>query len=286
MKNINKIVLFCSTLIATILLVPYTYTIQNGVALRTAEASAVAVVTSPFTYACSVTGSLSETSGNSGSTSPYWWLNSGAYMNLANGVCSTVSGNLSASNIWRQIYQSSDPIDTDSGYHPQNLFRLVTRAKWGGNISQQISVKTTALNKSVSLERNAWSGILLFNRYQNGDNLYYAGIRDDGHAVIKSKKNGVYKTLAEVPYFAGTYNRLTNPTLLPMNQWIAIKTEVSTNADNSVSIKLYVDNNNSGNFTLATSAVDRTNPILSSGYAGLRLDFRDAQFDNFKISSF
>jgi hypothetical protein len=109
-------------------------------------------------------------------------------MYLANGVCSTVTGNLPTNNAWRQIYQSSDPIDTDSGYHPQNLFRLVTRSKWGGNISQQISVKTTALNQSVSLERNAWSGILLFNRYQDGNNLYYAGIRDDGHAVIKSKK--------------------------------------------------------------------------------------------------
>jgi hypothetical protein len=286
MKKVYKMVLFSGTLITTILLAPYTYTSKDGVALNKAEASAVAVVKSPFTYSCGVPGRLSESANSNESTSPYWWLNSGAYMYLANGECSTVSGNLSLSNIWRQIYQSSDPIDTDSGLHPQNLFRLVTRAKWGGNISQQISVKTTALNKSASLERNAWSGILLFNRYQNGDNLYYAGIRDDGHAVIKSKKNGVYKTLAEVPYFAGTYNRLTNPTLLPMNQWIAIKTEVSTNPDNSVSIKLYVDKNNSGNFTLATSAVDRTNPILSSGYAGLRLDFRDAQFDNFKISSF
>jgi hypothetical protein len=71
-----------------------------------------------------------------------------------------------------------------------------------------------------------------------------------------------------------------------MNQWVTIKTEVKTNTDNSVSIKLYVDKDNTGNFILATSATDKTNPILSSGYAGLRLDFRDAQFDNFKISSF
>ena len=38
--------------------------------------------------------------------------------------------------------------------------------------------------------------MLLFNRYQDGQTLYYGGVRVDGAAVIKKKLAGVYTTLA------------------------------------------------------------------------------------------
>ncbi len=276
MSKINKFFFILSALVMVAALFPY----KANPLIKKAEAG-----TTLFTYNCSVEGRLQETGSMSSTTSPYWWLNSGGYMYLSGGVCKTVQGELPVSDFWRLLYNRNNPTDTDEGFHPQNIFRLVTKQKFGGDISQKISFNATTMNLSDSMERNAWSGVLLFNRYQDGNNLYYAGIRDDGHAVIKSKKNGAYTTLAEAPYFSGTYNRITNPTLLPFQEWMAIKTEIITNDDETVTIKLYVDNNNDGNWKLAVSATDKNNPILNAGYAGLRLDYRDALFDSYQIST-
>jgi len=227
--------------------------------------------------------STTEEAGNmSGSGSILWWISSGAYFYNANGVGATISGSLSATNPWRVAYYLSNPTDTDNGYHPQNIFRLVTRSTWQ-NYTQEVYTKTTALNLSASAERDAWSGIFFFNRYQDQNNLYYTGIRDDGHVVIKAKKNGTYTTLAEKAYWPGTYNRSTNPSLLPQNTWVGIKSEVTTLPDNTVSIKFYVDEGRTGVWTLALSAIDTKSPILNTGYGGIRGDFRDIQFDDYKI---
>jgi len=251
-------------------------------------ASVAAIVKSPFYYNFRVGGVLDEAGKIDNSSSPYFWLNSGGLFYLKDGIGKTAQGELGQFNKWRLAYATSNPTDTDNGYHPQNIFRLVTRSKWQ-NFTQEVYFKITKLNMSVSENRNASNGILFFNRYQNGDNLYYAGIRVDGTAVIKKKINGIYYTLAQKSFYYADakYNRDTNPNLIPGQKWTGLRSEVKTNPDNTVSIKLFIDKDKTGNWILAAEAKDDGKsyggaPILGEGYAGIRTDFMDVEFDDYR----
>lgn len=141
---------------------------------------------------------------------------------------------------------------------------------------------------SDSPERGGWSGILLFNRYVDGDNLYYAGIRTDGEAVIKKKKNGTYYTLASGQVYKGDadYNRDTNPNLIPGKQWIGLRSVITNDVGGRVHIKVYVDKQDNGVWTLVAQATDDgvsygDSAITQKGYAGLRSDYMDLEFDDY-----
>jgi hypothetical protein len=157
------------------------------------------------------------------------------------------------------------------------------------NFDQQVYFRITKINVSRSPERDRWSGIFLFNRYENADNLYYAGIRVDGYAVIKKKKDGVYYTLAYEPvYWAESgYDRDTNPNVIPGKQWIGLRSVVTNDATGNAHITLYVDKENNGIWTLAAQAVDNGlyggSVMTQKGYAGIRGDFMDLEFDNYQV---
>lgn len=248
------------------------------------HASTAAVVSSPFRYTFNFDGILQEAESQQESSSPYWWLNSGARLIISNGTGKTIQNELSPNDKWRLIYLSSNPIDTDNGYHPQNLFRLITRSKWQN--SQEIAYFRIIRDQlSSSPNRDAYNGLLLMSRYQDGNNLYYSGIRVDGNAIIKKKINGVYYTLASKKTFSGTYNKLLNPNLLPKNTWIGLKIQIN-NTNGKVYIKLYMDKNRTGNWTLIAEAIDDGkygSPLLNEGYAGIRTDFMDVEFDDFRM---
>src|SRR3989344_6468725 len=88
-------------------------------------------VTSPYLFNFNTNGSLPESGASNTSWSPYWWVNSGAYLKMVDGKGSTVLGSLPVSDPWRVLYAANNPTDTDNGYHPQNIFRLLSRSKWG-----------------------------------------------------------------------------------------------------------------------------------------------------------
>ena len=252
-------------------------------------ASVATAVSSPFYYTFKVDGVIDEIGKMDDSSSPYFWLNSGGQFLLKDGIGKTVQSELAKFNKWRLAYATSNPTDTDNGYHPQNIFRLVTRSKWQ-SFNQEIYFKITKSNLSTSINRNASNGVLLFNRYQDGNNLYYVGIRVDGFAVIKKKINGIYYTLAYKSFYNDItpYNRATNPNLIPAQKWIGLKSEVVTNTDNTVSIKLFIDKDKTGNWVLAAEPKDDGKTyggaaILNAGYAGIRTDFMDVEFDDYKI---
>jgi chitodextrinase len=249
--------------------------------LRTALTATVSLSLNGVTVqALEEQGSMAE------STSADWWLNSGAYyIDNGDGTQGTIQGSLASNDPWRTLYATDNPVDTDNGYHPQNIFRLVSRTNYE-NYQQEAYFKITKQNLSASTERDAWSGLLLFNRYRDSDNLYYAGIRADGTAVIKSKKNGNYTTMTQNTIFPGTYNRVTNPNLLPQNTWIGLRTRVQTNIDGSVTVTLYMDNGRTGTWTQIATATDRSNPILGSHAVGIRTDFMDVLFSNFSSREF
>ena len=99
-------------------------------ALALVEARAPVNVTSPFTYTFSQNGTLYEAGSDAETSSPYFWLNSGAKLIISGGTGKTIQGGLASNDKWRLIYLNSNPVDTDNGYHPQNIFRLFTRTKW------------------------------------------------------------------------------------------------------------------------------------------------------------
>jgi hypothetical protein len=184
-----------------------------GVALATAGTTVTnnsltgktATVGSTFDYLFNNAGELNETGAMSESSSPYWWLNSGGRLNIDGTVGSTIKGATSATDPWRLAYAANNPTDTDQGAHPQNLFRLVTKSTWQ-NVRAQAQFYISSDHFSTSPNRNASNGLLLMNRYADqGQTLYYTGVRVDGTAVIKKKYKGTYYTMAQKAVFPGTY---------------------------------------------------------------------------------
>jgi len=230
---------------------------------------------------------LEESGSMEESRSDKWWLNSGGRVFIDGKSIKTIQGELPIDDKWRKEYGSSNPLDTDQGYHPQNIFRLVTRDEWQ-NFSQQVYFQIKDDNLSKSPNRDRWSGVFLFNRYRDGNNLYYTGVRVDGAVVIKKKIDGVYYTLAYKKIYPGVFNRFNNPNLLPHGSWIGLKSEVKNTSASSILIKLYIDNERTGNWESVLEVIDRKgsygeNPILQQGHAGVRTDFMDVEFDNYRI---
>jgi hypothetical protein len=121
------------------------------------------------------------------------------------------------------------------------------------------------------------------SRYSNSDNLYYAGVRVDGAAVIKKKVGGRYYTIAYKSVFAGAaYDRAKNPSLLPKNRWMGLTSE-TLNTSEGVRIRFHV--NQGPAWALVFDVVDDGRyggaPFRSDGYTGLRTDFMDVSFDNY-----
>jgi hypothetical protein len=251
-----------------------------------------ALVASPFLYTFDSkepTDILNEAGSMKESESPYWWVNSGGYLILKNGTGSTILGSLEEGARWQSEYARTNPRDTDNGTHPQNIFRLVARSVWK-NFRQEAFFKIDKDNLSQSENRNESNGLLFFNHYQDGQNLYYTGIRVDGNAVIKKKIAGTYYTMAITQIFPGTYDHDKNPNLLPHNVWIGMRSEIIDNTDGSVEIRLYTDKGVPGQWQLVLSAKDDGKSfggkvIGKPGYAGIRTDFMDVEFKNYKLEN-
>lgn len=245
----------------------------------------------PFINGFTGSQSLNETASPDSSTDPYLWLDSGGvfYFDSARRVGRTISGDLPAYSPWRIIYQNSNPLDTDDGLHPQNIFRLVTRQKFI-NFGQEAYFRILKDNLSQSPNRNESNGLLFFLRYQDQDNLYYAGIRVDGSVVVKKKYHGDYTLLTLKNYFpGGIYDRNTNPNLVPKDTWIGLRAEIANAERGSVKIDVYVDNGRTGKWQHVVSAIDsRANsgsPIIDGpGGGGIRTDFMDVEISDYMIN--
>ena len=218
---------------------------------------------------------------------PDWWLNSGGYLYRTKKGATTVQGKLADNDSFRLLYAKSNPIDTDNGYRPQNILRLVTAAEFK-NFTQQVFFNIKQINKSNSPNRNQSNGVLLFHRYRDGNNLYYAGIRVDGYAVVKKKLHGKYYTLKSNVVYPGNYDRDTSPNRLPTNRRIGMKTVISNNTKGNVDITMYINDDQLGEGWTQVLQVEDTGTdtelIVDKGYAGIRSDFMDVVFDDYQAS--
>jgi len=229
---------------------------------------------------------VNETTESVNSVSPDWWLDSGANFNVANGVGSTIVGD-APEGYYRMRYAQRNPVDTDGGAHPQNLFRLLTTQTWDGATRQECYFRILDYHLSDSPQRYDPNGLLIFTRYKDADNLYYAGIRVDGHAIVKKKSAGVYYTLAERQVLPGHYDHAKEPILLPEHRWIGLRSEAVDNRDGSVTVSLYMDERANGVWKLLAQGIDAGvggKPFRGPTRTGVRTDFMDVQLDNFAVS--
>jgi hypothetical protein len=242
----------------------------------------------PFIYSFNSAGTLYESGSAYESSSAYWWLDSGGKLVIKDGVGETVAGDLPSSDRWAQLYAKSNPTDTDAGEHPQNLFRLVTKSEWT-SATEQASFRIEKDNLSASTNRNASNGLLLMSRYGDaGQTLYYAGVRVDGTAVIKKKYKGTYYTMAQKQVFQGSYDPAKSPNLIPHGEWIALTSDTETAADGSVTVTLSMQLPG-GAWTTLLSATDTGKnyggtPPIASGNDGIRTDFMDVSFKDFRVT--
>lgn len=230
---------------------------------------------------------LQESESPPASASDGWWLDSGGRLEARGPYASTIQGDAPGGDPWRAAYAASNPTDTDDGAHPQNIFRLVTRARWR-DLDVRARMYVVADHWSASPNRNASNGLLIMSRYVNGDTLYYAGIRVDGNAVIKKKYQGTYYTLAQRSVFPGGYREPQDDVnRIPHREWLTLRSVTKTLPDGSVHISLYIARDG-GPEALVASAVDRGQfggtPPIPFGRAGLRTDFMDVHFDSFSVS--
>lgn len=233
-------------------------------------------------------GLLEETNSPKTSKESCWWLDSGGIFYVEKGIGKTLAGNLDPNSFWSTKYKENNPKDTNDGLRPQNIFRLLNKKKWG-DVSQEILFRINKYDLSRSENRNESNGVLLMSRYIDGNNLYYAGLRVDGIAVIKKKSNGVYITLATTTHSkSGKYDPINNPTLLIPNKWLGEKFVTQNNQDGSVSLKLFVNMGDSEEWNLILEATDTLKlsgslPLTNPGNIGIRSDFMDLELSNFIV---
>lgn len=221
---------------------------------------------------------------------PDWWVSSGAYFAIKDRVGSTVKGELAEDDRFRQLYSKSNPVDTDGGKRPQNIFRLVTQKSWKSYM-QQVYFRIDGTNLTDSPNRNQSNGILFFVGYKNKDYLYYAGLRVDGTAVIKKKMGSVgdYHTLDQRRITDGEYDRdsAENANRLPAGKWTGLRASREVAADGTVRIRLWMDADSTGNWKLVAEAVDDGTkygaPFNEEGNGGIRTDFMDVSFHSFAV---
>ncbi|HCC04740.1 TPA: hypothetical protein DEP58_00360 [Patescibacteria group bacterium] len=242
-----------------------------------------------FLYTFNVTEILEESGSSNLSSSQYFWLNSGAKLVISEGIGSTIRGALAIEDPWRRTYAETNPLDTDKGLFPQNLFRLITQSVWE-NVDQELEFSIQKVNALNTSDRDAFSGIFLMSRYVNSDTLYYAGIRMDGKAVIKKKYRGVYYTLAEAQLFTSPtpYDRVRFPNLIPTNTWYRMESQTITMSSGTVQIRLsfaYSLSEPLETILITTDTGIFWPPITTKGHTGIRTDYADVLFDNYKITT-
>jgi hypothetical protein len=120
-----------------------------------------------------------------------------------------------------------------------------------------------------------------------GQTLYYIGVRVDGNAIIKKKYKGAYYTLATKKVFDGTYVSGGTANLIPHGSWILLGADTVTNANGSVTIRMWLKKPGQTASVKILEVTDSgqfggTSPITGACNVGVRTDFMDVSFDNFR----
>lgn len=232
-------------------------------------------------------GVIEEASRAAVSRSPRWWVSAGGRVTFEDGTARTIQGSLPAWDPWARAYARSKPVDTEGGRRPQNVFRMVTR-ETGRNFRQRVSVRIHSTNLAASTERGPFSGIFLESRFLNDNNFYVAGLRFDGQAVVKKRREAEAFTIGVAPVYPGTYDRQSRPNLLPEDRWFSIRSTIA-DVPGGVQILLELHDPALGaDWIPVLEVLDGPGgpdgePIRGAGSAGIRTDFMDVELENYLV---
>jgi hypothetical protein len=123
-----------------------------------------------------------------------------------------------------------------------------------------------------------WDGVHIWLHYMSQYELYYASVnRRDGAVVIKKKCRGGTDN-------GGTYYELASASghPVPMGTWQQVGASIQTNADGTVTIKLYREGRQ---LIQATDTGVGCAPITGPGAVGVRGDNLDFDIDDFTVTS-
>jgi hypothetical protein len=196
-----------------------------------------------------------------------------------------------------------DPDKFSSSCTDSNVFRLNTFRTFAGNVKVSLALKNNSdiHDPNCGPPDTCWHGVHIWLRHLSQYDLYYVSInRADNKVVIKRKvpcgndNQGSYFVLGNEVTHAWT-----------VGTWQHFSATVQTNADGSVTLKVYdddVDPNTpiaQGTDSGGTNRSWGTNcpssgyyptaqypPITSAGSAGVRGDFDNFNFDDFTVTSF
>jgi hypothetical protein len=197
-------------------------------------------------------------------------LLAGGYATVTEDGLETIQGAVEKDDPWRSKYLRSNAMDTESGYYPQNVFRLVTVESYKDS-STEVYFNVRNFNPSTSPNKNDSNGVYILSRYTEVGNFYMAGLDMLGNAVIRKRLWGAYTTLTDAKLLEA----------LPRDTLIGLRLVTETLSD-TTQLKLYVDQ---GEGLKLVMEVEDTGEIIKEGYAGLRSDFMDVVYENFKVEN-
>ncbi len=254
-----------------------------------ASAATAANINLPFSYNFSYPGQLEQAQTIDQSSSPYFWLKYGGRVKIANGVGSTITGSVPATDTWYKVYSKMDLVEFDNGSHPQNRFFMLMRNSGSEtDTSSQVYLNHLASNLSNIKNVHEYNAESLVVRYQDDNNYYFASIRTDGYLTLRKKVGGVYKTLASKKVLAGSFNPTSAPDLIPTNKWIGLKVTVINSSTSMPTLTVYTDIGRTGTWRMELSATDDPavygQSIANAGLVGIKSDYSDMQFDDLIVT--
>jgi hypothetical protein len=227
-------------------LAPGVYTIYYDAPGYTSQTQEQIVVTAGITVIPpTVIMSLADNSSNSN-------LVFYDYFDRPDGLLADHYGNGDPLNKW-EVTSQSFYAKNSHGWTNSPVFRAINKLGEFSNFTLQ--AKMMKMNQG----NDPWEGLQLFVRYQNSDNLYAVGLRNDNTIHIKKKVSGVYTTIGQTPLDT---NRL--------GYWYKVK--VVANGDR---IQVFVDE---------VKYLDVQDSSFSEGKVGIRTDNIEAYFDDFIVT--
>ena len=222
-----------------------------------------------------------------GIVSPDWDMTSGSLFRQSN-------------TAWTGLPDSFVPNKYSSDHTDSDVFRVNTFRTFAGNIKVSLALK----NNSEIHDPNCsacWHGVNVWLRYLTQYDLYAVSLnRVDNTVTIKrkvpcgSENSGFYKDLTSAvthPWTVGT--------------WQHYSLTIQTNSNGSVTIKLYDDDSDPNTPLIQATDSGGTNlswtsgcttpghyptaqypPITAAGSVGIRGDYDNFNFDDFRVSSF
>lgn len=227
-----------------------------------------ALFSEPFSYPDGLITNeyaYSNPNDNDSHVSPVWQVTSGSLF-------------AKAGRGWSGIPDGRSPGPDSNPYNDSAVFRVRTRRTDFNNVSVAFKLLNKGLTTTSRTPAEAYDGMHIFLRYQSPYELYTASInRRDNRAVIKKKLPGG-------PSNGGTYTTIGSTVIhtVPYGNWQDVEATIRTNANGSVTIRLY----SGGNLVVSgTDSGQGGSPITAPGRVGFRGDNCHFEIDDFVVTA-